>query len=188
MSVRASTSDYTIAPPHPNSMPEWNGRPPGANGSGDPEGIPWSRYIDAGRRHWLLIVAVVTLGSLLGYFAARRVMPVYDAEATVWINTTRDASTQAGPIRQQQVLTSASWLALLKSFAIVDPVVRDLKLNVTYKEPGDSVLFRDFEWTPSAKSGAYKLKIDGGGGYVLSAADGSVVERGLVGESMRQKV
>jgi capsular exopolysaccharide synthesis family protein len=160
------------------------------SGSGEPEGIPWSQYIDAVKRHWLLVFAVVMAGSVLGYFVSRRVKPVYDAEATVWINTSRDAAAQTtGPIRQQQLLTSASWLALLRSFSIVDPIVRDLKLNVSYKRPADSVLFRDFEWTPTAKAGAYTLKIDKDGrNYVLSTAKGAVLERGFVGNYIGRAV
>src|SRR5947209_5819347 len=119
MSVSPRPSDFSIAPPPPDSAGDWNGRPPVANSSGEPDGIPWSRYIDAVRRHWLMVMALVALGSILGYYAARRVRPEYDAEATVWINATRDAAaqTQTGPIRQQQLLSSASWLALLKSFS-----------------------------------------------------------------------
>jgi capsular exopolysaccharide synthesis family protein len=190
MSVRPTPSDFSIAPPRPDSVAEWNGRPPALNGSGEPEGIPWSQYIDAVKRNWLLICAVVMAGSVLGYFAARRVRPVYNAEATVWINTTRDAAAQTtGPIRQQQLLSSASWLALLRSFSIVDPIVRDLKLNVTYKRPADSVLFRDFEWTPTTKAGAYTLKIDKDGrNYVLSTAKGAVLERGFVGNYIGRAV
>ena len=190
MSVSSTPPDFSIAPPHPDSVAEWNGRPPAPNGSGEPEGIPWSQYIDALKRHWLLIVALVIVGSALGFFAARRVRPVYDAEATVWVNTNaRDGASQTGPIRQQQLLTSASWLALLRSFSIVDPVVHDLKLNVSYKQPADSVLFRNFEWTPSAKSGAYFLKIDKDGrNYVLSTAKGAVLERGFVGNYIGRTV
>ena len=192
MRVRSSPSDFAIAPQHAGSMgaAEWNGGPPRMNGSDEPEGVPWSRYIDAIKRHTLLILALTMGGSVLGIFAARRVKPVYDAQATVWINTTPNgAAQQAGPIRQQQLLTSGSWIELLRSFAIVDPIVRNLKLNISYKQPGDSVLFRDFDWTPSARSGAYALKIDEHGrSYVLSTAKGVALERGVVGDSIGRKV
>jgi len=160
------------------------------NGSAEPQGVPWSRYIDAIKRHSLFILAFVMAGSVLGLFAARRVRPAYEAQATVWINTApTPAQLEAGPIGQQQLLTSESWIGLVRSFAIVDPIVRNLKLNVSYKQPGDSVLFRDFDWTPSARFGAYALKIDEHGrSYVLSTTKGIAVERGMVGDSIGRTV
>jgi succinoglycan biosynthesis transport protein ExoP len=162
------------------------------NGSLEPEGIPWARLGDAILRHSPLIVGVAVLGSTIGLFAAKRVKPVYDAQATIWINAAhgeRQPNTPIGPIRQQQLLASGSWVELLRSFAIVDPIVRDLKLNVTYKQPGDSILFRDFEWMPNARSGEYELQIEAGGrNYVLSTAKGTLLERGMVGDSIGRKV
>jgi succinoglycan biosynthesis transport protein ExoP len=162
------------------------------NGAADPDSIPWSRYIDAIKRHSLLILALAIAGSLVGgRTASRSVKPVYDAQSSVWINITpTGAQQQAGPIRQQQVfLPPAAWVGLLKSFAVVDPVVEQLRLNVTYKESGDSVLFRDLGWTPATAFGPYILKIDARGqNYALSTPKGVAVERGVVGDSIGRKV
>ena len=191
--MRASSTppDFSLAPQHASSAGavEWNGRPANLNGSGESEGIPWSRYIDVIKRNSLMILALVITGSAIGFLAARQVSPVYDAESTVWINTTPNGAQQTGPIRQQQLLTSASWVELLRSFAIVDPIVRNLKLNVSYTQASDSLLFRTFDWTPAARSGAYTLTIDAQGrGYLLSTAKGTVLERGVVGDSIGRKV
>ena len=145
--------------------------------------MPWARYIDVVKRHTLLIVALTAAGSILGYFAARRVKPVYEAQATVWINA--PSAQQTGPIRAQQLLPTASWTELLRSFVIVDPVVRQLKLNVTPRNAADSVLFRDFESAPTVRPGAYVLRVDSSGnGYALSTANGVSVERGAIGDSI----
>src|SRR5437868_1750704 len=196
MRVRTPPSDFALAPQHVGSYgpAEWNGGLARANGSLEPEGVPWSRYVDAIRRRSILILVVTLTGSLIGFFVTRLLIkPLYNAEATVWINATPNSAQNqtgpSGPIRQQQLLSSYSWVELLRSFAVVDPVVRDLKLNINYKQSRDSVLFRDFDWTPSARSGSYKLKIDEHArGYVLSTADGTVLERGAVGDSVGRKV
>jgi succinoglycan biosynthesis transport protein ExoP len=194
MSARPTPSDFAIAPHHAgsNGAAEWNGGPPRMNGSAEPDAIPWSRYIDAIKRHSLFIIALAIAGSMLGGgVAERRVKPVYDAQATVWINTTpTGAQQQAGPIRQQQLfLPPTAWIGLLRSFAVVDPIVEKLRLNVTYKQAADSVLFRGLDWAPSAAFGAYTLKIDEHGqSYVLSTAKGIAVERGVVGDSIGRKV
>jgi capsular exopolysaccharide synthesis family protein len=76
----------------------------------------------------------------------------------------------------------------LRSYAIVDPVVRKLRLNVTYRQPGDSIFFGAFESLPSLRPGAYVLKIESGGRYALSTAKGIAVERGAVGDSIGRKM
>lgn len=193
--MNSSPSDLALAPSSgPYGVADWNGGPPPANGSLEPEGVPWGQYIDGIRRRWLLILSVSLAGSMLGLVATRLLIkPLYNAEATVWINATPNNSQAqtgpSGPIRQQQLLSSYSWVELLRSFAVVDPVVRQLKLNVSYRQTRDTALFRSFEWTPSARSGAYKLTIDNRAqGYVLSTDNGTVLERGTVGDSVGRKV
>jgi succinoglycan biosynthesis transport protein ExoP len=167
--------------------PEWNGAHPRLSFDNQPEGIPWGRYVDAIRRNWLLILAIIVAGSLVGWFGATTVRPTYEAEATVWINST--GAQEASPLKQPAFLSSGSWVELLRSFAIVDPVVRDLKLNLSYSVRGDSALFKDFDWGPDLKSGGYLLKIaTDGRGYILSTAAGKPLERGLVGDSIGRKV
>jgi polysaccharide biosynthesis transport protein len=165
----------------PPGPPVWGGEPPL-----EPEGIPWGRYAAAFKRHTLMILVIVLIGSGLGVLAVRRVKPVYDAQVTVWI--TPGVSAQSGPIRAQQLLPPTSWVELLRSFAIVDPVVRKLRLNVTYKEPGDSIFFREFESTELLRPGSYLLKMERGGHYLLSTANGVAVERGALGDSIGRKV
>jgi len=157
------------------------------NFDGESEGIPWARYIDAIKRHWLLILAIVIVGSLAGRYAASTVRPTYEVEATVWINAT--GAQDASPLKQPAFLSPGSWVELLRSFAIVDPVVRDLKLNLSYSQPGDSVLFSNFDWGPGLKSGSYTLRISRDGrDYVLSTPTDTALERGVVGDSIGRKV
>jgi succinoglycan biosynthesis transport protein ExoP len=159
---------------------------PGTTNSFEPEGVPWGRYLEALKRHALLILAIVGLGSAIGLFAARRVQPVYDVQSTVWIAS--GSSQQTGPIRPQQLLPATSWIELLRSFSIIDPVVKNLRLNVGYKLPGDSIFFAGFESLPSLRPGAYVLKSEPGGRYVLSNAKEVPIERGVAGDSIGRKV
>jgi succinoglycan biosynthesis transport protein ExoP len=172
-----------------NGAASWNVDSSRVNGGSDSEGIPWSRYIDAIWRYSIFILVVAVVGSAIGLYAARRVSPIYDADATVWISTPTTGTQLTGPIRQPQLLTSVSWVELLRSFAIVDPIVRDLKLNVTYDRPADSVLLGNLDWTPATRFGAYKLTIDEKGQtYKLATATGTPLERGAVGDSVGRKI
>lgn len=154
-------------------------------GAGEPEGIPWGRYREALKRHTLLILAIVMAGSALGFFAARRVMPIYDVQSTVWIAS--GLAPQSGPIRPQQLLPPASWIELLRSYSIVEPVVRNLRLNVGHKA-ADSVFFTGFESLPSLRPGKYVLLPQQGGRYVLSDDNKVTIERGILGDSIGKKV
>jgi capsular exopolysaccharide synthesis family protein len=127
------------------------------------------------------------VGSALGYVVARRIKPAYEAQTTIWINTA-SGPPQSGPIRAQQLLPAASWVELLRSYGIVEPVVRRLNLNVGYKQRTDSVLFRDFTSGATLHPGAYVLKVDTTGlRFALSSADGAVVEHGLLGDTIGRK-
>ena len=152
----------------------------------DAEAIPWARYIEALRRHAILIVAIAIAGSLLGIVAVRRIQPIYDVQSTVWITSGNPG--QTGPIRPQQLLPSTSWVELLRSYSIVEPVVRRLRLNVHYGVAADSVLFAGFESLPNLRPGEYVLKTDRTGQYTLSTAKDILIERGVLGDSIGRKV
>lgn len=169
----------------------YGSRPLGAGAPGvgvepDGEGVPWSRYVDALKRHSILIIVLVLAGSALGLLAARRIQPIYDVQSTVWIAS--GLSPQSGPIRPQQLLPPASWVELLRSYSIIEPVVRKLRLNVHYQQAGDSLFLGGFESLPSLRPGAYVLKAESGGRYVLSDAKGITIERGAAGDSIGRKV
>ncbi len=185
---RSQPLDYPVVPTYggPPGVGAWTGERPQPQNYGEPEGVPWARYFDVIRRHLLLIAILTGLGSALGLVAAKRVKPAYEAQTTIWVNTAN--AQQAGPIRAQQLLPTASWVELLKSFAIVDEVVRRLNLNVGYKQRADSVLFRNFASGPSLHPGAYVFTIDASGQhFVLTTAKGMVLERGALGDTIGLK-
>jgi len=178
---------YEISVPPPLSAPvadaDWRGLARRQPWITEPEGVPWGRYFDAIRRHIMLIACLAAAGSVLGILAATRVQPVYEAQSTIWINS--PGATQSGPIRAGQLLPSSSWVDLLRSFAVVDPVVRRLRLNVSYKLPADSVFFTNFESAATLRPGQYRLTVDSAGSrYKLALPDGRIVERGNVGDSI----
>ena len=191
MSVRLTPSPET-SPPFTGAAPY--GAFPGTGPSTGPaaviqesEGVQWGRYFDVLKRHALLIVLLVAVGTVWGLNAARQVRPDYETQATIWINGARGQ--QAGSIGTQQLLEQTSWVELLRSFAVVDAVVHQLKLNVVYKVPGDSLLFRTFQTGTTPFYGSYVLQIDRSGrGYTLATATGRILESGTVGDSVGRKM
>lgn len=188
MSARLSPTQTNQFPSPAYAAPDpserWHAAPPI---EADADGIPWSRYLDVLRRHLLLIVGLAAIGSAVGIYAARGVKPIYDAQTTIWINSS--SNPESGPIRARELLSQTAWEELLRSFAIVDPVVQSLKLNVSTKFPLDSVLFRSFNSGNDIRAGTYSLGISRDrANYVLSAVGGKPVERGSVGNPIGHAV
>src|SRR5689334_15649449 len=186
-----STAPYEIqyAPPAPPPPTAWNA--PASNRQPPVEeaesGVPWGRYIDALRRHTLFIAIAVAVGAGAGLVVAKRATPVYDSQATIWITSQGQAA--SGPIRVGQLLPSQSWIDLARSYAIVEPVVRRLRLNVGYKNHVDSMFFRTFESAEDIKTGFFTLTVDSTGkAYRLATTKGQTMERGLVGDSIGRKL
>ena len=76
-----------------------------------------------------------------------------------------------------------SWQALLRTFAVADPVVQRLSLFVVPKKDRDSVVFRDFQVSQALKAGDYTLKVEGKI-YKLLGSTGYPVDSGVVGDSI----
>src|SRR5262245_23746680 len=71
----------------------------------DEDVVPWARYLDALKRHAWFIIAVTILGSAIGMYVARRVKPVYTAQAKIWIGASANSQGErGGPIGSQQLL------------------------------------------------------------------------------------
>jgi succinoglycan biosynthesis transport protein ExoP len=156
------------------------------NQEGEAGAVPWGRYIEALKRHVLLILGIVGAGTAAGFVVARRVQPTYDVQSTVWIAAS--SSNQTGPIRPQQLLPATSWIELLRSYSIIEPVVRALRLNIATRQPADSIFFTQFESLPALRPGAYLLTADSTKHYTLSTVKGPVLEKGVVGDSIGRKL
>jgi len=149
------------------------------------EGPDWRRALGAVRRHAGLVLAVAALGAIATVFVARRIQPTFRATATIWIASQNEArGAHLGPIRQDQLLQWESWIDLLRSYAILDPVVLDLHLNVAPADPVDSALFRNFSSTGAVKAGTYTLSITDDGAWSLKARGHAGVEFGSLGDSI----
>ena len=146
----------------------------------------WKRYVAAILRYKWLIAAITICGTSLAVVATRFVSPSYLAQATVWIQRSGgDGFSSSSPIQAAQLLESASWIELLKSYRVLDTVVLSEQLYV-HHTPLDENAFADFRLHPETggRPGAYELSANGGGDYTLRTAEGLVVERGTLGDSI----
>ncbi|HET6229399.1 MAG TPA: polysaccharide biosynthesis tyrosine autokinase [Longimicrobiaceae bacterium] len=154
---------------------DWPSPPPQAPGSGGA-----LRVLGALMRRKWLVLGLTAAGIGAGVGAAGFVKPEYQVQGTVWIEGgDRDAANR-GPIRGGELLQSFAWVELLKSYAILDPVVLDQRLYLDPALPGDAALFAGFRAEGTPVPGSYRLDV-ARAGAVLSAADGAVLERAAPG-------
>jgi len=145
----------------------------------------WRRvYGSIWRYRWLALLLLV-VGTTIGFFASRAmVTPMYATSATLWVDGYR-ASPAEGPIQASKMLTVGGWMELVRSFAVLDPVVHELKLYVRPKTPVDSTVFASFELEERPRFGEYRFSMDRSGqAFTLANAEGEVVQQGRTGEAV----
>ena len=133
------------------------------------------------RFRWVLPLPLAA-GIAAGIVASRQVRPEYVARSTIWVDADRATAglERSGPLRAADLLQSKAWVELMRSYAVLDPVVRSERLYLVYTTPADSVLFRGFGLAERFRPGEYRLNAEGGT-FRLSTPGGATVERGRLG-------
>ena len=147
------------------------------------------RFTSAIRRYKWLILAVVAVGSSIGYALTQLVDPKYRVDGSIII---KRSSPMSGPISAPGLISDpASWVDLTRSFVVLDQVVQRLGLYVEAKDPKVGPLLKDLRPSVGLQPGQYQLKLDASGTrYELirpapRAGEKSVtVETGAVGDSI----
>src|SRR2546425_9246184 len=145
----------SVAAPEGSLREPWPVRQVGVS---EPEGgIDWRRALSAVLRFKWLILLVTLLGTAAGVGATRVLKPTYSAQATVWIDVAERRGPDRGSIRQGQLLDPAAWVQLLKSYVVLDQVVRDQRLFLGLKSAADATVLVAFQITEAYRPGAYRL-------------------------------
>jgi tyrosine-protein kinase Etk/Wzc len=148
--------------------------------------LDWRRVLGAIVRYKWLILLVTLVGGLAGAAATRFVKPQYQAQATIWIDQAdRRGADARGPIRQGQLLEPDAWVDLLRSYIVLDRVVRDQRLFLVVPRPADSAALATFGVAERYRPGAYRLTVDSTGrSYILATEHGIELDRGVLGDSV----
>lgn len=152
---------------------------PGSWEDEEESSLDWRRYVSALIRYKWMILAGLILGAAAGYVAYQSVDPIYQVRATLWIESDEaESAGDAAPIRPSQLLSATGWVDLMRSFAVLDPVVRDLRLFVSPADPEQRDLFDNLDISDQVASQSYELRVtESGEEHVLLAADGTELER-----------
>jgi capsular exopolysaccharide synthesis family protein len=151
-------------------------------------GQPLERARGAIRRYRWLMLAVILVAIAGGVVATRFVEPVYDVNATIWVQAETPMSQRVGAFKADELLTSSAWVELLKSTRVADAVVRNLNLYVRPASPGDSVALRGFTIAERFAAGRYELMIDRDRKRWSLAAQGAAVDSGAATDSIGKRL
>jgi polysaccharide biosynthesis transport protein len=147
-------------------------------------GFALRRYMAAILRFRWAILALTLVGGLAGWFAMRFATPTYRAQATLWLETTGRADLATGPIRSAELFSATAWTDLLRSYVVLDYVVRDQRLYLDVR-PTDREAVSGFELRERFRPGKYRLQVGRDGQrWTLTTAEGMQIEEGAVGDSI----
>src|SRR5690242_17681931 len=97
----------------------------GGGGGEEEPGTDPRRLLAAVLRYKWLVAAGGVLGAVAGFGMSRFKAPVYQAQATIWIEP---GAGPRGPIQEGQLLQNTNWLDLLRSYTVLDSVVEEQRL------------------------------------------------------------
>ncbi|HEX2188624.1 MAG TPA: polysaccharide biosynthesis tyrosine autokinase [Longimicrobiaceae bacterium] len=151
----------------------------------EPAANPLRRYFTALARYKWIVLGVVAVGTAAGAYATRFVQPEYKAEATIWIQQEARGADARGPIRASGLLAANAWVELLRSYTVLDHVVRQERLYLQPGSPADSAAFSGFALRERFRPGEYRLSVDKSGNRIrLATRDGLTVQEAAVGDSL----
>lgn len=169
-----------VQPYAPHARHDLSAAPPA-----DVPGIAWRRYLTAIIRYKWLVLAVTAVAALAGAALGRFVPPQYVVQSTIWVAPRGGTTSETAPIRTGDVLSATGWIDLLKTYMVLDGVVHELRLYLSEQTPGPSPALESFRLKERFRPGAYRLSVDRAGrNFTLETAEGQVLQRGAVGDSI----
>lgn len=144
----------------------------------------WQRYFTIISRHKGLVLFVTLLGTAIGLVATRFLDRQYVAKAMLWIEQPGERQDR-DIISAEGVIAAEGWVQLVTSNAVLDSVVRSLRLYLTPRDPADAAVLADFRIGEAVEPGMYRVVVASNGQDLeLDRDDGTVVQRGHVGDSI----
>jgi len=143
------------------------------------DGLDIRRLFDSLWRWKWLIAGSTVLGLAAGLVAARFVQPMYEIEATIWL----EEEGKSGALRGDDPLAGEGWASVFRSNAVIGPVVQEKQLFLIreHLDGVDSTVFVNFELGGPVLGGSYTLTTHPNGTYELAVADTNAVEQGRIG-------
>jgi succinoglycan biosynthesis transport protein ExoP len=144
--------------------------------------VDFGRILAAILRYKWLVLLLTIAGGTVGVLATKIMGPVYEAQSTIWMEI---GPTRNGPVTEGPMISNFNWVDLLRSYTVLDSVVKEQRLFLTPRSAEDAAALRSFNLKERFQSGSYELKVDESGHtFLLSLEDGTVMQRGNIGDSV----
>ena len=144
----------------------------------------YRRMLAAVLRYKWLVAVFTVLGIGVGYALTKIRKAEYEAHATIWVQGQEGGRAQ-GPIQQAELLGSSAWIDLVKSYVVLDEVVRRMHLFLEPQSPADSSALASFQLKERFRPGQYRLTVDPDRRhFLLATKSGTELQHGTVGDSV----
>jgi succinoglycan biosynthesis transport protein ExoP len=155
------------------------------SGPQEPAGLDVGRIINALLRFKLWIALLTILGAIGGGVAWTRIDLEYVAPASLWIQASSPTQSQSqGPITGARLLTSSSWIDLLRSFSVLNTVVIENGLFLDVPEAAFEHVFTSFGLQDTFSPGSYELSFSPATQRLRLIRDGVTLESTAPGERL----
>lgn len=148
-------------------------------------GLNVRRYVAAVFRYKWLVLGLFILGAAGGFALTKAVRPVYEAQASIQVPPPNRFGAAANPLRAQPLLEGLGWVELMRSWAVLDEVVKQAKLYLEVQNLADSVAFRGFAINEFFAPGSYTARAIPEGIELVSRND-LRADTAAVGDSLGQ--
>ena len=137
----------------------------------------WQRYFLALSRHRWLVLAVTLAGTAIGATATQFLDSRYAARAILWMEP-GGREPDRSLIGDEAAVAAAGWIELVTSNAVLDSVVRQLRLYLRPRTPADSAALETFQLAEGRqRPGRYRLTADRRGQSLTLALDDVTLAR-----------
>ena len=150
----------------------------------------FQRYFNSVMRHKWLVLGITLLGTVIGLVGTRFLDPRYSAKSILWVDVAvgRDRGVQSTD-PGSPTLDSRGWVELVTANAVLDTVVKQRRLFLHPETPADSAALSTFDIADKVAPGTYRVIVDKAGrAFRLELDDGTVVQRGRVGQAIGESV
>lgn len=175
-----------LLPPASTLVPAAPAAPALKAAAADPDAGPdWRRIAQSLLRYKWLVAAITAAGTAVGVVASRFADSQYLAQANIWIDESDRQRADRGPIQAERIFDPEAWVDLLRSYVVLDSVVRDMHLYLSFTRQVPHDVIDAFGVADEFRPGDYRLTVDRAGrAYELRTAGGITLERGVVGDSV----
>lgn len=176
-----NSAEHALTP----AAPRYEREDVGQYDDDDEAGLNLRRYLAAVWRHrgLVLVFAIVGLGG--GFGLSRMVKPIYEAQASIQVPPpNRGGGGPANPLRAAPLLEGLGWVELLRSWTVLDEVVRQTKRFLEVDSPQDSIVFRGFSIAEQFVPGEYRVRAVGTDRVALLTREGEQLDEVAAGDSL----